>query len=377
MWLTISSVLWLVLPAPAAEQAPSDPDPMYAVVGNGLPIPLSEARDRIARLPENVAVHLLERSGSSLKTLGWYMKSDLLDVFLSSENPAEVNQESDFSPLDAYVDRKSPVVEFEWSGPSVQSGNQLRVRPDSRLALRFSDDSGIDSWKAVLEQSGSVPDARWAAGENRLIIFAVDQAGNPGRAGEIAFNVDGEPPRIECRSSEDGQHSNAGKTYYRLPLDLSCTVEDDSGVAAQHYRTGSDWIALPEGEFTIESAQLTVSAMDRLNQRRTQHLSWPTDDTAPEINLSLPDGGEITDDDVHIKPGDRIRIEVADSGVGIKQARYRYNDQPETDLPDSIRFVDRGWYLLEVTAEDHFGHVTVAEWTVRAGAPRSQRPRKP
>lgn len=339
---------------------------LYAVIDQGVPVRWSEAKARLVGqqgLQDILFLRLTEQGFTPLQWQQWEPEAGQGETARTVEDTIGLLS----------IDRRVPTVEFGWQGQVTERNGMPHVRPDSQLRLQFSDDSGLDSFKAFVNQTETTPPDLWPEGQQHLIIYATDKSGNAGRAGETRFMVDGSPPDIRC---EADRPAAVRAQVYQLPLRLSCMSDDDSGVSAFVMQSGDAWVPVPAESFESASAELVLKASDRLGQTRQRTLSWPIDDQPPVIRIDLPDQGRIEGEDIFIDPGQRIAVTIEDAGIGVMEARYRYNNGDWAEIPETIRFLDRGWYLLDIEATDHFGHTTTRYWYVRTGSPRSQRPRR-
>lgn len=348
---------------------------VYVVIGNGLPIPWAQAKQAMMTGAIEQPYLLLKRGEKGLQAESWKAPDELGQTEdVQSQNLNQIGSHT-IDSTELYIDRKAPVLDFSWPQPVLLVDGRVHVKPDSQLAFSFADDSLVQSWKAFLNQNEAAPPDLWPQGENRLVVYAQDRAGNPGKAGQTDFFVDGQPPEISCSAASGAKGSSAQNDFYTLPLSLNCQAKDASGIDRMEYSNAGEWLQLGSEAFEHHSDTIVLRARDQLGQSRQHEQQWKVDQSPPKLTLDLIDGGQIDGEDVILQPGYRVHIKALDDGVGVASVVYHYNDREQSAVTGPIRFVDRGWYILNATAVDHFGHESSMTWQIRTGSPRSQRPR--
>ncbi len=362
-----------------SDQA-SGEDDLYAVAGHGLPVPWHAISGTVENSSEN-AILLLKKEGDTLVSMGWHSARAAAELAKSHQQTDQHHiqeSDSDQQPLTVvHVDRSPPTLKVSWGTPMIRRGETILVRPDTKLNLQLSDDTGVSEWRAQLNNGEASLDDLWPAGNQKLEVIAMDRAGNQAIVGELSFVVDDAPPEIACDAVSDSFEPTQGRQFYKLPIQVKCEADDDSGVASLRYMSYGEWQPVTASSIELDRNSLVIEATDALNQTRRSAQDWPVDDSPPTIELTLPDGGRIQGSNVYLKVGTRIGFDISDGdGVGVKSSSYRYNRQKDKPVPGTLKFLDRGWYKLVVTAQDHAGHEITGRWNIRAGSPKSQRPRR-
>ncbi|MEM7708038.1 MAG: hypothetical protein AAF358_20975 [Pseudomonadota bacterium] len=363
-------IRWLLLAAsiPSAASAQSSdlidrlglPPGDYWYASNGLAIPLTERSADPAPLNE---VLVLRREDGELQPVGWF------------EITEETQASAPSTATQVTVDGTQPQGSMRLSGSWLTAdGGRLMAAPSVRLVLSFKDPAGLDRWVLSDTHPISISGGRWRPGLHQLTALAGDAFGNEGVAAKLSFEVDGAGPELNWAIESEALGEGSRGAVYQPPVSLSLNADDPAGVATLELDRGAGWEVVAAGApLAISASRASLRATDRLGNTTVSEASWRYDREPPEIRV-LAEGVELAErEEVALPVGGVLTILVTDEGAGVENATYRYNGTPPQPLPETIRFVDRGWYQVQLRAIDRLGNERVRHVDVRT-SPRRSRP---
>jgi hypothetical protein len=368
----------LAASTPSGAQEISPPTTLQATVGDTIAETLSTAPGDLVAIDGGLALPLDAEMRWSTPGNHWTAVADGEDVRWAIVEVDGQASGSRFPSATVRLDRAPPTARFDIDGPEVPGSPPL-ISSETTVKALLEDPSGVV--QARLSANGREFPAEHGVsglseGPQRVGVQATDGAGNAGLAGELELLVDNSGPRIEWQIERDGRQGADGQTYYTPPVRLEFSALDDgAGVAEITVIDGDQSTAFSEsGRVELAASSAIIEATDRLGNRSRIEASWNYDGEGPEIQFLLEDGSRPEENLLRVKPGGKVTIEVSDSGAGVDTVEYRINQRQWKPLAGSIRFVDRGWYQLEVRARDRFGNDSTAYRDVRTGNPRALRP---
>ncbi|MFK7955314.1 MAG: hypothetical protein AB8B96_04405 [Lysobacterales bacterium] len=336
------------------------PEGNYWVASNGIPMPLSQLGERS---PEMNEVLLLRHHPDGLEPIGWFEISEQ-DYKAAFASPGKV-----------LVDGSAPTADLSLSGNWLETDTgALVAAPDVKLVLAFEDAAGVNDWTLTDFNKPSSANSRWAPGEHELTLTATDVLGNNGQAGSLNFSVDNSGPSIEWEIRSDALAQGPNGAVYAPPVTVQLSAADHAGIQSLEIDDGGGWQSVNAStSLSIQSSGFRARARDGLGNMTETVADWLYDLEAPQIHISALGVAISDDDEIALPVGEAIDIVVTDDGVGVAEASYRYNRKKRRTLPGAIRFVDRGWYQLQIRAVDKLGNERIRHVDVRT-SPRAYRP---
>ncbi len=308
---------------------------------------------------------LLRREDGELSPVGWF----------------EINEETQPRPPTSatrvVVDSAQPQASLRLSGSWLEADDgRLMAAPSVRLILSFEDPAGLDRWLLTDTHPVSIQSGRWQAGVHQLTVLAGDAFGNEGEAATLSFEVDSKGPDLDWAIESEALGKGSGGAIYQPPINLVLAADDPAGIATMALDQGNGWEAVDAGApVSVSASRVKLRATDRLGNTTVEEASWRYDRQPPQITV-LADGVELAErEEVALPVGGVLQILVSDEGAGVESATYRYNGTPPQPLPETIRFVDRGWYQVQLRAVDRLGNERVRHVDVRT-SPRRNRPKR-
>ncbi len=277
--------------------------------------------------------------------------------------------------LELVVDGTPPTVRLRLAGPTTTTGDGPVAGPTAAVRVEAEDaGSGVAGRELVVDGRPAGEErlgSPWAPGRHAVKVTAEDRVGNRAAA-SLSFVTDAAAPTIRCDAAGSAEAAAGGRTWFRPPLTVTCTAEDDAaGVAALERRDGDLWRPVA-GAFQVAGGEVALRARDRVGNERGERFRWPVDGDPPELSLQGPGGGSVAaGTPLTVTEGQAVRPVAADAGCGLGRLEYRLGRGTWTGAPGAIRFRHRGGYTLWIRACDALDNCTEANWPVevtRGGA---------
>ncbi len=334
----------------------------YWVASNGTPVPLTQEINSLVDVNE---VLLLRQRPEGFEPVGWFeiSQQDRAAAFSSAKK--------------LMLDSSAPSAALTLSGPWVTTDSgTILAAPDVKLVMTFEDVAGVNNWRLTDFNQPSSADSRWAMGDHELVLIATDALGNKGQAGRLDFSIDDRGPNVDWEIRSDPLAKGPKGSVYAPPVAVQLSAADQAGVQLLEIDDGSGWRSVQTGSsLNIQSSGFKARARDGLGNVTQIGASWIYDLDAPQIHVSAAGVAIAENDEIALAVGESIDILVTDDGVGVAESSYRYNRKQRRKLPKTIRFVDRGWYQVEIRAEDKLGNERIRHVDVRT-SPRGYRPQR-
>jgi len=278
-----------------------------------------------------------------------------------------------------WIDHKPPTVSIKVGQPSFNKDGKLLIGENTPFSLASNDATGIQSTQVLLDGKpiGSKRlSGPWPNGEHRLSIVATDKAGNQSQTIERLFNVVSQTPDIQLSLESQGWQDKQ-MTYYAAPVQLRIKCSENELFASVQLQT-KDHIQDVECGQTIQtnSTFAKLIAKDVLGQEVEFNKTWNYETLSPEFDIQSNKPIKISRRPVRLKKGNYLSLKANDKQSGINFAKYRINSKHWKDLPVKINLNRRGWYQIELMAEDLAGNQSSKYFEVRTGSPRSIHPKR-
>ncbi len=296
-----------------------------------------------------------------------------------------VDNRSEPSVLDLWIDAAPPSVEIRIAGPHLEgAGGGLEgavLTPSSRLEADLGDGgSGVAEWAPEID-GGTVSAGAWAgpwsSGRHTVGGIASDRVGNSARIGPVGFVVDGEGPEISWRVRSPGVANDEGEMYYWTPVEVTAEAQDrPAGLAELRVSLDGASYEILEGPLEVDGDRLHLRATDRLGNLTEVEASWGIDHDPPIVEVVPPGGAPVVaGGHLTVIQGDELEIRAIDRGSGIERAVHAYHigwPLPGREpLPERILCSRRGRFFLNVHVVDRLGNELRGEWVIQVRrAPR-------
>ncbi len=334
----------------------------YWVASNGVALPLAEFAVPDSQINEVLLLRLAE---GGLQPVGWYEVSET-DLANAGTSPGQLT-----------LDSEPPQAELKLNGQWIETaaGSTLAAA-DAKVMLSFQDPAGLRDWVLTDSHRVSSTGNQWAEGAHRLLVRAADGLGNQGTAGRLEFEVDASGPDMSWQILSDSQAQGRAGPIYAPPVSVRLSASDPAGLSLLEVDSGDGWQGVSDqAVISLAASGLRLRGVDGLGNTATAEASWQYDLEAPQIVITVEGQDVAQDNEIVLPVGGVIEINVMDDGVGVDSATYQYNRRPPKALPETIRFVDRGWYQMEIRAQDKLGNLRVRHIDIRT-SPRAYRPRR-
>ncbi len=269
--------------------------------------------------------------------------------------------------LELVVDGTPPAVRLETGQPAVRGDAGLVVAAATPFHLSAEDSgSGVASTFLELDGQTVAPDRLqepWPAGEHTLSATAEDGVGNRTQPVELRFIVDTEPPSILCKARGAAEATIKGHRWFRTPLQVTCTVDDDlAGVASVVRRDADLWTT--GATFVLSDRDtVTVRGTDRVGNTVERTFRWAVDNDPPEPILRSVEGQPVGPA-VTLATGEALVPGAVDRDSGTATIAYRIGGGAWIPIAGPIRFRHAGRYDLELRACDALGNCTKRSWII-------------